>query len=279
LLQQTWTNLEIIVSDDGSSDRTREILAAYESDPRFHITYQSRNLGAIGNFEFTARQAKGDYVAFCDQDDIWLPEKIEKLYKAIGDRWLVYSDSILVDEDGLSLQKNLSQLRNMYTGADTRGFVFSNVVWGHTMLVNRELLPYVLPIPAGVPHDIWFAMKATIYTGIQFVNEPLTLYRQHAETVTTTLAQKAVARKQEQRYRDFETKLNWIGLMRDAEHGNRKSFYAKLYELFSLKANGRFVWPLFRFLLTYQEDLFRFTKKSSISRLVEIRKLSRGERK
>lgn len=279
MLQQTWSNLEIVVSDDGSTDGTREILAKYDTDPRFYITYQSSNLGTVGNFEYAAKQAKGAFVAFCDQDDIWLPEKLEKLYNAIGDHWLVYSDSILIDEEGQSLQKNLSQLRKMYSGADTRGFVFSNVVWGHAMLVNSQLLPHVLPIPAGIPHDIWFAMKATIYTGIQYVDEPLTLYRQHAATFTTTLAQKAITRKHEQRYRDFEDMLNWIGQIRDAEHGNRKGFYAKLYELFSQKAKGSFVWPLFRFLWQYQEELFHFTNKSTLSRLIEIRKLSRGEHK
>lgn len=278
LLQQSWPNLEIIISDDGSTDGTSQILANYENDPRFHITYQPNNLGAIGNFEFATRQASGNYIAFCDQDDIWLPEKLEKLYAEIGDHWLVYSDSILVDEAGQSLQKNLSQLRNMYSGADSRGFVFSNVVWGHAVLVNREILPYVLPIPQGVPHDIWFAVRATIFTGIQYVNEPLTLYRQHAKTVTTTLAQKTGTRPYEKRYRDFEERLNWIRLIRDSEHGNRKGFYEKLFELFSMKAKGKFVWPLFFFLIKYQSVLFCFTRKSFLSRIIEIRKISRGER-
>lgn len=277
LLQQTWSPIEIIISDDASSDGTRTILQQYEPDPRFRIFYQSRNLGPVANFEFATRQAKGAYVAFCDQDDIWLPEKIEKLYQAIGDRWLAYCDSILVDENGQSLQKNISHLRKMYSGADTRGFVFSNVVWGHAMLVNRELLPHVLPIPGNVPHDIWFAMKATIYTGIVYLDEPLTLYRQHVKTVTTTLAQKTTARLREKRYRDFEEKLNWIGLIRDAEHGNRKGFYERLYALYQQKARGKFVLLLFTFLIGYQSLLFRFTRKSLLSRLIEIRKLSRGE--
>lgn len=277
MLQQTWANIEIVVSDDHSTDATSEILKRYEADPRFRITYQPGNLGPVANFEFATRQARGEYLAFCDQDDIWLPEKIEKLYRAIGGHWLVYCDSILVDENGQSLQKNLSHLRRMYSGADTRGFVFSNVVWGHTMMINRALLPYVLPIPGNVPHDIWFAMKATILTGILYVDEPLTLYRQHAKTVTTTVAQKATARPREKRYRDFEEKLHWIGLIRDAEHGNRKEFYDRLYELYALKAKGRFVLLLFTFLLGYQSLFFRFTRKSFLSRLIEIRKISRGE--
>jgi glycosyltransferase involved in cell wall biosynthesis len=278
LLQQTWHNLEIIISDDGSTDGTRDILSSYAGDNRFRIFLQPTNLGPIANFEFATRQASGDWLAFCDQDDIWLPEKIERLMEKRGDHWLVYSDSILVDENGNSLQKKLSDLRVMYSGADTRGFIFSNTVWGHAMLVSRALIPHVLPIPAGVPHDIWLAMKATIYTGIFYVDQPLTLYRQHRHTVTTTIAQKAVTRARDKRYNDFESKLNWIGLIRDAEHGNRKGFYSKLYELYARKANGNFVWPLFFFLLRYQSLLFRFTRKSVTSRVIEIRKLSRGER-
>ena len=278
LLQQTYPNLEIIVSDDQSTDNTKSILQQYEHDSRFQITYQTENLGAILNFELATGKASGAFIAFCDQDDIWLPEKIEKLYHAIGDHWLVYSDSILIDEDGQSLQKNLSQLRKMYSGADSRGFVFSNVVWGHAMLVKRDLLPYVLPMPKAVPHDIWFAVKATIFTGIVYLDAPLTLYRQHAKTVTTTIAQKTTARPSEKRYHDFEEKLNWIGVIKDAEQGNRKLFYEKLYELFSLKAKGKFVWPLFFFLLKNKDALFLFTNKSNFSRIIEIRKLSRGER-
>ena len=217
MLQQTYANVEIIVSDDHSVDGTKEILQQYDNDPRFRISYQTENLGAIRNFEYAIHQANGEYIAFCDQDDIWLPEKIEKLYNAIGDHWLVYSDSILVDEGGQSLQKNLSQLRRFKDVTDTRGFIFSNVVWGHAMMVNKQLLPHVLPIPAAIPHDIWLAFKATALTGIKYRDEPLTLYRQHAGTVTTTIAKNSVTRPHETRYRDFEEKLYWIGLLRDKE--------------------------------------------------------------
>jgi hypothetical protein len=190
---------------------------------------------------------------------------------------LVYSDSILIDEEGQSLQKNLSQLRKMGEVTDTRGFIFSNVVWGHAMLINRQLIPYVLPIPSGIPHDIWFAAKATSLTGIKFVNEPLTLYRQHPQTVTTTIAQKANARPHERRYKDFEEKLHWIEVLKNNETVF-PSFYEELYLLFSQKANGSFVWNLFFLLMKYECQLFQFTNKHLLSRMIEIRKLSRGER-
>jgi glycosyltransferase involved in cell wall biosynthesis len=277
LLQQGWPNTEIIISDDHSEDRTREILRQYDNDTRFRITYQPGNLGAIRNFEYALGQAQGAYIAFCDQDDIWLPEKLEKLYDAIGECPMVYSDSILIDEAGQSLQKNLSQLRRMYSGNDSRGFVFSNVVWGHALLVNRQLTEQALPIPARIPHDIWFAVRATILTGIRYLDEPLTLYRQHAKTVTKTIALKAVTRPHEKRFTDFEEKLYWIGLIRDNEKPGQKYFYEELYRLYSLKGRGFFVWPLFIFMLKYQSVLFQFTHKNLLSRIIEIRKQCRGE--
>lgn len=278
LLQQTWPNIEIVISDDHSVDGTRSILQPYQNDPRFRISYQQQNIGAIQNFELATRLSTGQYIAFCDQDDIWLPEKTEKLFNAMGDEWLAYSDSILVDEEGQSLQKNLSQLRRMYSGKDSRGFIFSNVVWGHAMLVDRQLLSHALPIPSGIPHDIWLAVKATILTGIRYVNEPLTLYRQHSKTLTTTIAQKALTRAHEKRYRDFEEKLYWIGLVRDNEREEQKPFYKELYRLYQAKSKGSFVWPLFFFMLRHQAVLFRFTYKSLLSGIIEIRKQSRGEK-
>lgn len=278
LLQQSWPNIEIIISDDHSTDDTGIILQQYAHDQRFRISYQPENIGAIQNFEFAVRQAKGSYIAFCDQDDIWLPEKVEKLFNAIGDAWLVYSDSILIDKEGQSLQKNLSQLRRMYSGEDTRGFIFSNVVWGHAMLVDRQLMEQALPIPAGIPHDIWFAVKATALTGIKYLEEPLTLYRQHKKTVTTTIAHKAVTRPLGKRYEDFEEKLYWIGLLRDNEKGKYKIFYEELYRLYSEKVKEGFAWTLFFFMVKHQAVLFQFTHKNLLSRIIEIRKQCRAER-
>lgn len=278
MLRQNWTNLEIIVSDDASADGTRAILASYRNDTRFRIFLQETNLGAVGNFDFAVRQAKGDFIAFSDQDDVWLPEKISTLYHAIGDAWMVYSDSLLVDEYGNSLGKQLSGLRNMYSGRDTSGFVFSNVVWGHAMMINRRLLEKVLPIPDKVPHDIWFAATAASQTGIRYVDTVLTHYRQHSHTVTTTIAQKTTARPKEKRYHDFENQLRWIRLLHLHADPSLQSFFARLEKLYAEKSKGRFVWPLFFFLIKHQYQLFRFTRKSYVSRVIEIRKLSRGER-
>ncbi|BAV09826.1 Glycosyltransferase involved in cell wall bisynthesis [Filimonas lacunae] len=283
LLQQTYAPLEIIIADDASTDNTRAILNTFAGDSRVQLIYNDTNKGYTKNFEQAALQAKGDYLAFCDQDDIWLPEKVEKLVQQIVQTGVLlsYSDSLLVNEQAQSMNKQLSHMYRMYSGSDTRGFVFSNVVWGHAMLVNKQLLQKAFPIPTPIPHDIWLAVVAAANSGIAYVNEPLTLYRQHSKTVTQTIMPKNVAsRKADKRFRDFQKQLNWMKAIAAVEQTRNTytDFYSNLVSLFAKKAEGRFVWPLFRFLLKHQHALFQFTNKSGLSRFVEIRKLSRGEK-
>lgn len=276
ILGQTYPELEVIISDDASTDGTKHILEQYRYDPGVNLFFQAQNLGSIKNFEFAIQQSRGEFIAFSDQDDVWLPHKIEKLYAAIEDKSLIYSDSELIDEEGKTLDKKISDLRNMYSGHRTTGFIFSNVVWGHALMINREILPSILPIPPGIPHDIWIAFKAATITGIKYLREPLTLYRQHPTTATKTIAVKAKARSRPKRYADFEKQLNWIRVMRDNERDEQKEFYTELYSLYQRKADGKFVWPLFYFLLRHRKELFMFSRKKTSSQVVEIFKQAKG---
>jgi len=278
ILDQTYSNIEVIISDDASTDATPRDLQEYKSNQKIRLFFQSGNLGSAKNFEFAIKQATGAFIAFADQDDIWLPEKIEKLYKAIEARSLIYSDSELIDESGKKLNKKLSDLRNMYSGHQTKGFIFSNVVWGHALMINSKILPSVLPIPEDIPHDIWTAFIATAITGIKYLDQPLTLYRQHASTATKTIAEKASSRKMSKRFADFEKQLHWIGVMRDHERPEQKNFYEELYGLYERKQRGKYVWSLFSFLMNHRKELFMFTKKKGSSEFIEIFKQAKGVR-
>src|SRR5262249_37031414 len=149
--------------------------------------------------------------------------------------------SELIDENGSKLNKKISDLRNMYSGHRTTGFIFSNVVWGHALMINRKILPSILPIPDEVPHDIWIAYKAATITGVKYLDQPLTLYRQHSETATTTIATKAKSRNSERLYADFIKQLRWIGVMRDHAANGEKDFYTELYDLYKKKEEGKYV--------------------------------------
>ena len=277
ILRQTYMPLELIISDDASVDKTRQILKQYENNSFVNVYYQEKNIGITKNFSFVAEKAKGDLIAFSDHDDIWLENKIEKLVNAIDDSPLVYSDSVLMDENGNSLDKKLSDLKKMYSGDDSRGYILSTCVWGHGMLITRKLLEKSLPMPDEIHHDIWIAFQAFLNGGIKYLDEVLTHYRQHTHSTSKTLPQKQPARKKKERYEEYKKKLHWIKLMQQYERPQFQSFYQKLVKLYSQKAKG-YVLPLVFFMLKYREQLFMFSKKSFASQLVEILKQGRREK-
>ena len=280
LVSQTYPNLEIIISDDSSTDGTKAILSRYEGHKNIRIVYNEQNAGFVKNFEQAVLLTAGEYIAFSDQDDIWLPGKIEKLYHAITDRSLIYSDSILVDDNGQSLRKKLSDFKRMRDNiTDSRGFIFLNVVSGHTMMIKKDLIAAALPLPGGFYHDWWFAIQAANKDGIAFLNEPLTLYRQHSQTITKTIIKKrAPARNFSEKHQAFLRDLAWLELLKNNKSEQNTEFYDKLYNLFLLKQDRSFTWPLFYFLLKHEKILFQFSNKSYLSKLVRMRKMARGER-
>lgn len=185
LIVQTYPNLEIVVSDDGSTDDTLAILARYaQLDPRIRVAANAANVGLTANFERAMRLCRGVYIAPCDQDDVWLPEKVAVLVGAIGGSSLVYCDSTLVDDRGESVGIRMSQVVPMLSTDDPAPFAFGNCVSGHAMLFNRELLAWALPTPSAFFYDWWIAAVAASAKGIVFCNQSLVLYRQHGGNVT-----------------------------------------------------------------------------------------------
>ena len=101
ILNQTYKEFRLLISDDGSTDGTRDILNEYKAkDDRIEIFMQEENLGVVKNFEFLLKKVEAKYYMFSDQDDIWKDEKIEKSLKKIEEGFdLVYSDLEVVDEN------------------------------------------------------------------------------------------------------------------------------------------------------------------------------------
>lgn len=279
ILSQTYPVIEIIISDDASTDGTINIIKKYSTNSIIIININQENIGLQKNIEVAAGLSKGNYIAFSDQDDIWLPDKLEKLHAAIGNHSLVYSDSKLVDEYGNDLHKSLSDFRNLQNIYSSKGWGIYNAVSGHTMLAAKELLQYVLPIPAGYYHDWWIAVQASNLNGIKFLNEKLTLYRQHGKNLTENIIQKELgSRTYSKRYQQYVKDLKWIELLKNNPIEKEKSFYTDFYMLYLLKSKGHFVWPLFWFLTRNQNTIFLFSKKNYLSQLFEIRKRARGEK-
>jgi hypothetical protein len=163
----------------------------------------------------------------------------------------------------------------MHTNSNSLGFAFSNCVWGHAMIINKKLLQYIVPIPLTVPHDSWIGFVATSVKRVKFLNRVVTQYRQHSNTVTTTIPQKYVSNADGNKA-DYLKNLNWLKVISSFENNPAQPQLQKLYSLFNAKQQGKFVWPLFWFVLKNQSVFYQFPKKSILSKLNEIRKLARG---
>ena len=278
IFRQTYHPLELIISDDASVDNTLQVLKNYENHPAINIFYQRENIGLTKNFAFAAGQAKGELISFSDQDDIWIENKIEKLVAAIGNSPLVYSDSLLVDEAGNIINKRLSDLKRMYSGDDSRGYILYSCVWGHGMMITKKLLERSMPMPAEVHHDIWIVYQAFLNGGIKYIDEVLTYYRQHSDSASQTLPEKNSRRIKDDRYTAYKKKLRWIELMQQHERLEFQPFYQDLYKLYAAKEKKSYVFPLVRFMLKHRKEIFMFSKKGFASQLVEILKQGRGEK-
>ena len=175
ILAQSYSNIEIIVVDDCSTDNTFEILKNYQSkDPRIQVFQNSKNIGFVQNFSKAISLATGDYIALADQDDIWKPYKLEKFANEIQNHSLIYSDAILIAPDGQSLNRELTRPNDhLVSGHCNQAFLFKNCVSGNTLMFKRELLQYILPIPNVSFHDIWIAFIASSLGTIAYTEEAL----------------------------------------------------------------------------------------------------------
>ncbi len=114
---------------------------------------------------------------------------MEKFVDNIGDNTLIYSDAILVDDKSEPIGKELIRPNgNLIRGRCNLAFLFYNCVSGNTLMFKREIVDSVLPIPKeALYHDIWIAFVASTLGTIDFIEEPLTLYRRYSEQVTRTV--------------------------------------------------------------------------------------------
>jgi len=219
ILEQSKKVNEIIISDDGSSDATLDLVRHVFADfagkvPELKILTGER-LGIVHNFSRAVSACTGDIIFLCDQDDVWLPNKVEviiSVFESQPDALLVCSDARLVDAELHDLGKSQFQMVRMSDGLrrsleGENGFemlLCRNVVTGATVAFRRKLLDLALPFLDEWLHDGWLAIMAAAQGGLRVINTPLVLYRQHGgnqcgmkpETFANQLAQ-ALSRTRE----------------------------------------------------------------------------------
>jgi len=192
ILSQTFQQFELVVCDDCSTDSTWKILNGYSAgDNRIRIFQNENNIGFKRNFAKAISLAKGEYVALCDQDDIWEPDHLELLLNHLGNKMIACGDSLLVDSQNNPLNMTLSYQESLDFVPDDdlkkaySVFYFRSPFQGAGMLIRREFFEVALPIPQqSLYHDVWFSELSCFYGGMNFFKKPISRYRQHNRNVT-----------------------------------------------------------------------------------------------
>lgn len=196
VLGQEGVELRILIHDDESSDKTPLVLEEYVRDHSAKIDrlHSSGRLGVRGGFSRLLNQTHAPYVAFCDQDDVWVASKLGRLlaHMQLLEKKYGHDMPILVHSDLAVVGRSLQLIHPSfwaYSGIDpTRNnfeqILIKNSVTGCALLANRALVEKANPIPDGaVMHDHWLALVAAAFGRIESIKEPLVLYRQHGSNV------------------------------------------------------------------------------------------------
>ena len=182
ILKQLSANDEVVVSDDGSTDGTLDIIESYEDSRIILLHSTQKNL--IFNFENALKRATGDVVFLSDQDDIWFPAKVEICLKHLRKNDLVFSNLEVFSADP-------ADSRTFYGKQGKKTGIFRNLIKnnyvGATMAFNRRVLNRALPFPKDIyMHDIWLAVTAEIIGKTFYIENPLIYYRRHDTNFSRT---------------------------------------------------------------------------------------------
>lgn len=203
IVAQTYSNFEVHIFDDGSTDKTVSIAEHYSKKYlNFFLHINEKNLGFLKNFENGLKRINGQYIAFSDQDDIWLSDKLAccmREMKLLEQQFpmspvLVHTDLSLIDSSGKFLFPSFFARKKISLPSEkSLNHIMGHCgVMGNTMLLNRLLVEAALPFPEELKyHDYWLAL-VNEFVGIRkTIKKPLVKYRMHNSNVSNNTLVKA----------------------------------------------------------------------------------------
>lgn len=193
LFAQSYADFSILIADDGSTDGSRTIIADYMA--RYPGRIRLLSFGdpagsALGNFRRLADHLDADYAMFCDQDDVWLPDKISRSLAAMrsAEACSAAATPVLVHTDMIMADAKLAPVRASFwratrmdpTRRRLREILVENSTAGCTMLANRPLYQLARPIPPqATMHDHWLALVAAAFGRIEYLDRGTLMFRRH----------------------------------------------------------------------------------------------------
>ena len=188
ILAQLGRDDELIISDDGSTDKTIQIISSFndrriillnhiKEKQKFPFSYTTANIN------YALKFAKGDYIFLADQDDVWLPLKVSKMVSICQNCDLVLADCMDVDKDLNIICNSHFALYNAKIGA-LRNWIGPCCYLGSNMCFRRTLLPIFMEIPSCVPHDLWIGVMTNLKAKMLLLHDVTMLYRRHDSNVS-----------------------------------------------------------------------------------------------
>lgn len=195
IIRQTETNWNIVIRDDGSTDNTVQIITDYANryPGKIQLSPSSGyNVGVIKSFEMLLSESENQYIMFCDQDDIWLPNKIsislaalqlQERKNSLHTPILIHTDLTVIDENKNIIDESFWHYANIRPSVLNRNLKFlsiCNSATGCTIMMNKACKSVVLPYPPTIlMHDSWMASAVCQNGIIQSIPTPTIMYRQH----------------------------------------------------------------------------------------------------
>ena len=200
ILSQLSMEDELVISDDGSTDGTLDIIRGY-ADSRIKLYCNTQVKGVNGNFENALRHSKGDYIFLSDQDDVWLEGKVKSCVEGLRNAYCVVHDCKVVDTD-LNVVKE-SFFTERKSGGGFWKNLYKNSYLGCCMAFRREMLEYALPYPHPLPvfQEGWIASLSAIKGIVVFLPIKGILYRRHDSNASSTSGKSDFSLKKKITYR------------------------------------------------------------------------------
>lgn len=192
LISQTHENWELIVVDDCSTDGSGEAIQEFiknNGNRKIQFIKNEKTLGVAKNFEKGLRLATGEYIAVCDSDDVWFPDKLKKELQFLkkGGYGMVYSDLVVVDENLKKIKKSfVKNFLSPFSNQKDDSFdelIDDNHITAPTILFSATFKNRLTPFSQYGMQDYWIALMFSMFSSIGYLDEQTIYYRQHAENV------------------------------------------------------------------------------------------------